>query len=239
MKYVLMILVGVILTGCGGSFPLPIHSDNNLKPRNVYIHNPELNVVSVSEIGQNMYSKSYIYFDNTYDVVLLEPAIGKKGAVWVDSAKTTITSAGIKNQFESKYYKKLRKIDNKTNAMCYTPWICLTDLNNDNQFTHFSAFGSSDYGNLDSPAKYKLVQSSSFMNDSFKYVALYQGKKGNAIKISFREFKNNMARPAFTQDIEYELDSNEKTTIGFKGLRIEVLKATNFDITYKVIHDYN
>ena len=48
-----------------------------------------------------------------------------------------------------------------------------------------------------------------------------------------------MARPAFTQDIEYELDKDGKTLIGFKGLRIEVEKATNLDITYKIIKDYN
>jgi len=46
-------------------------------------------------------------------------------------------------------------------------------------------------------------------------------------------------RDAFTQNIEYELDENGKAMIGFKGLRIEVLKATNMDITYKVVKDYN
>jgi hypothetical protein len=48
-----------------------------------------------------------------------------------------------------------------------------------------------------------------------------------------------MARPAFNQDIDYELNNDANTIIGFKGLRIEVLKATNMDITYKVIKDYN
>jgi len=27
--------------------------------------------------------------------------------------------------------------------------------------------------------------------------------------------------------------------VGFKGLRIKILKATNMDITYSVIQDYN
>jgi hypothetical protein len=35
------------------------------------------------------------------------------------------------------------------------------------------------------------------------------------------------------------LNNDGSTVIGFKGLRIEVLKATNMDITYKVIKDYN
>lgn len=74
---------------------------------------------------------------------------------------------------------------------------------------------------------------------TFKYQALYQGKVENKIKISFREFKDDMARPAFTQDIEYELEGNKPTIIGFKGLRIEVKKLTNLNITYSVIKDYN
>jgi hypothetical protein len=48
-----------------------------------------------------------------------------------------------------------------------------------------------------------------------------------------------MARPSFTQDIDYELNKDGSTIIGFKGLRIEVIKATNIDITYKVVKDYN
>ncbi|MGZ8545817.1 MAG: hypothetical protein ACXWVU_00350 [Sulfuricurvum sp.] len=80
---------------------------------------------------------------------------------------------------------------------------------------------------------------STYTENSFKYEALYQGRIDNKIKISFREFKDDMARPAFTQDIDYELNKNGDTIVGFKGLRIKVIKATNMDITYSVIQDYN
>ena len=111
---------------------------------------------------------------------------------------------------------------------------------NENSFTH-AVYSYKDIKYpLTNIAKYEIKPTPpTFNQDSFKYQALYQGKTDNKIKISFREFKDNMARPAFTQDIEYELDSKGTTTIGFKGLRIEVLKATNYDITYKVIKDYN
>jgi hypothetical protein len=73
-----------------------------------------------------------------------------------------------------------------------------------------------------------------------KYCLRFSGHYiDNKIKISFREFKNDIARPAFTQDIEYQLDENGKANVGFKGLRIEILKATNYDIEYKVVKDYN
>lgn len=240
MIYKIMMLVVVIgFSGCGGSFPLYIHSNPAKTPKKDYVLSPKLNQVSTAEIGQNMYSKSYLYYANTSDVVLLNPAKGKKDDIWVNSESSVKTSAGIANQYSDLYSTKLRKIDNNINAICYTSWICLVDLNNSGYFSHFSAYGKPDYGKLDVLVKYKIIDSKpTFGQDSFKYVVLYQGKKGNTIKISFREFKNNMAKPAFTQDIEYELKKDGNTIIGFKGLRIEVLKATNMDITYKVIKDY-
>ncbi|MFT5848467.1 MAG: hypothetical protein ACI902_002540 [Psychroserpens sp.] len=41
-----------------------------------------------------------------------------------------------------------------------------------------------------------------------------------------------MIRPAFNQDLSYDL--NEGKIIGFKGLRIEVINTSNIGIEYKV-----
>ncbi|MFA5233872.1 MAG: hypothetical protein WC390_05660 [Sulfurimonas sp.] len=104
------------------------------------------------------------------------------------------------------------------------------------QFDMFRACHHPEYVKLDKPIKYHIKRTPEVITqDSFKYQVLYQGKVENKIKISFREFKNDFIRPAFTQDIEYALESDGTTIIGFKNLRIKVLKATNFDITYKVV----
>ena len=46
-----------------------------------------------------------------------------------------------------------------------------------------------------------------------------------------------MARPAFNQDLQYDL--NDSNIVGFKGLRIEVIKATNTSIEYKILSSFN
>jgi len=233
-----------MLSGCGGTLINPsVSHSSHPNGLGTVIRNPELNKTTTAEIGQNMYSKSYMINPTTQKVILEGVAKGSRYGISIDTSETLpITSLGVKvtrtlYPYESRYL--LRKIDGK-NAMCYTPYDCLIDVNNDNTFTHLTTQGSMDFVKLDQPAKYRLERLKPiYTEDSFKYVALYQGKKGNLIKISFREFKDNMARPAFTQDIEYELNKKGMTTIGFKGLRIEVLKATNMNITYKVIKDYN
>jgi len=251
MKKMLLGLVTIIgtlsLSGCGGlNGPVVSPSVSHIRQPDglgMIIRNPELNKTSIAEIGQNMYSKSYMINPSTQEVVLMGVAKGSNMGIGIDTSESLpITSLGVKitqNLYPYKERILLRKINGK-NAMCYSPYVCLIDINNNFIFTHLMTQGSMNFVKLDQPTKYKLIRSKPiYTENSFKYVALYQGKKGNLIKISFREFKNNMARPAFTQDIEYELNNNGKTLIGFKGLRIEVEKATNFNITYKVIKDYN
>ena len=43
-----------------------------------------------------------------------------------------------------------------------------------------------------------------------------------------------MARPAFNQDLTYELDADGSTVIVFRQIKLKVLKATREDITYTV-----
>jgi len=239
MKLVIIIALSLGFSGCV-DWQTNLHVNKKMEAKNKILRVPNLNKISTAEIGQNMFTKSYLYYENTYDVKLLQSAIGAEGQIWVDSTKKPETSAG-QYQFSDNMIKKFREIgDKKIKAMCYSTWICLTDISNSGSFTHFSAFGNSKYSKLNQPVKYKIVPSKPIMReDSFKYIALYQGKKGNSIKISFREFKDNMARPAFTQDIDYELNEIGSTIVGFKGLRIEVIKASNIDIKYKVLKDYN
>ena len=51
--------------------------------------------------------------------------------------------------------------------------------------------------------------------------------------ILYREFFDNIARPAFSQ--EYKYDLSKGTSIGYRGARFEIIKATNTELVYKVI----
>lgn len=69
--------------------------------------------------------------------------------------------------------------------------------------------------------------------DSFKRELVYSGVSQNTISILYREFSDNMARPAFSQELKYDLSLGKE--IGFKGARFEIVKASNTGITYKVL----
>lgn len=84
--------------------------------------------------------------------------------------------------------------------------------------------------------KYERKKQLSERGNSFQQTLIYSGRVGDKINIGYREFSNNTARPAFNNDVEYDLSSSN--TIGYKGAVIEVIKADNSSITYKLIRNF-
>jgi len=73
--------------------------------------------------------------------------------------------------------------------------------------------------------------------EAFQQTLIYNGKIGNEIKIGYREFSGDAARPAFSNEVTYDLTHSKK--IGYKGARIEVIGATNEVIEYRVITNFS
>lgn len=72
---------------------------------------------------------------------------------------------------------------------------------------------------------------------SFQQTLIYSGRSGSKVNVGYREFTADVARMAFNNDVEY--DMNESKVIGYKGAEIEILEATNRFIKYKVIRNFN
>jgi hypothetical protein len=74
---------------------------------------------------------------------------------------------------------------------------------------------------------------SRFALGSFKQEIVYSGRSQNSITLLYREFKDNLARPAFSQELKYDISDDK--IIGYKGARFEVIEASNVSLKYKVI----
>lgn len=72
---------------------------------------------------------------------------------------------------------------------------------------------------------------------NFRQQVLYQGRSGSTIRLSYREFAGDLARPAFTQDLTFDIEGDP--IVGAKGARLEVLEATNTSITYRLIRPFD
>ncbi|KKD60112.1 hypothetical protein RN22_12370 [Grimontia sp. AD028] len=71
---------------------------------------------------------------------------------------------------------------------------------------------------------------------SFQQTLIYNGSVGKKINISYREFNDGMARNAFTNNVEY--DMNKSNFINYKGARIEVLEFDNTSIKFRVLKHF-
>jgi len=83
-----------------------------------------------------------------------------------------------------------------------------------------------------SKIKFKRTTIDKMTEESFKRELIYTGLSGSTLSLAYREFKNDLARPAFSQDLRYDLGSSK--TIGYNGARFDILRATNLEITYIV-----
>lgn len=72
--------------------------------------------------------------------------------------------------------------------------------------------------------------------NSFQQTLLYNGKIGNKITLAYREFSSGVARSAFSNSVDYDL--SESSIVGYKGVRLEVVKATNTELTYRVLSGF-
>lgn len=70
-------------------------------------------------------------------------------------------------------------------------------------------------------------------NRGLRQELLYTGVSQGTISIEYREFSRDMARPAFSQTLRYDL--NEGRTIGFRGARFEIMSANNLSVRFKVL----
>ena len=116
---------------------------------------------------------------------------------------------------------------------------CFIDVDNDGKFERLKAApGVIWFESVITPAlEYEKSELIIPRTDSFKYELLYQGITNGSLKLSYREYINDFARPAFFQDVTYDLDSTT-TTITFRTVRIEVLRANNNQITYRVLSGF-
>lgn len=70
---------------------------------------------------------------------------------------------------------------------------------------------------------------------AFTAEMVYSGLAGTVVRALYREYTDNLARPAFTQELQYDLGAD--SVIAYKSIRVRVLAATNSALRYSVLSD--
>ncbi len=218
----LLITWTIALAGCATA-------DFNYLPKTTNISEPSLDSVNQSFVGDSMlrqgkYSEhEAILVENKVDIGIsydIYPGIFlKKG-----ENQTTETFLPTGNE-DSGIIKKSALSD---------PWKALIAYKNTNKLCVLTAYNIT---RCKENADFNRIKKPSISKDSFQQTLIYSGKIKEKINISYREFSNNLARPAFNNEVEYDL--SESKIIGYKGAKIEVIEATNQYIKYRVLSNFN
>ena len=192
-------------------------SDKSATP----IDRPEIGVIVVASIGDPLLEKGLVIEENVLDVSekmggfnYTIPA-NKYPQIGFDEKNDFYSAQGVIKNALSDPLNALSVAKQSNNEVCvittYGQPVCYQG-----KFTKSTKI--SEHGN------------------SFQQTLLYSGRVGDKLKISYREFSNNVARPAFNNDVEYDYSTSK--TIAYKGALLEVISADNTNITYKVIRNF-
>ena len=80
------------------------------------------------------------------------------------------------------------------------------------------------------PGLLKAEKITTYKAGALKQEFHYTGKSKDTIKLQYREYNEDFIRPSFSQELSYDL--SESKEIGFRGMTIDILEATNSKIKF-------
>jgi len=219
------LVLAALVVGC--ATPLP-----SAPKKTSLVNIPALNIESDAEIGQSMVSTARKI---ETPAIRLVNALTHSGGTW-----TLSISAGVLPMYLSSdkgsFYREQGPLVLTTLGVSQPDAIGGVFIPNDKS-KPTEVFWMGSFGSPVSDAHPGIeVQDAiyeSWGKDSFKRELVYSGVSQNTISILYREFINDMARPAFSQELKYDLSQGK--AIGYKGARFEVIRANNTGIVYKVL----
>lgn len=225
MKSIFYLFVSLSLIGCASP-------KFNYKPVAVDVSEPPLNQIVQRSIGEEMLKQGKFALVDILNVTTtFKPHWG-----------VTITP-GIFRQTgndEDAYYFELGGRGGDSGSVekswVVDPLRALMVKKSDNSICIVTVFNATSCtGN--STENYQLQKRSIVFENTIQQTLIYNGRVGSKVKIGYREFSSNYARPAFNNDVEYDL--SESRTIAYKGALIEIIEATNQYIKYSVKKNFN
>lgn len=111
---------------------------------------------------------------------------------------------------------------------------CFLDDDGDGMFDRHARDSHTMARKLKAPVPYSAAEISLSKVDSFKRVFLFQGATSDSLRFSYREFQDNLARPAFTEDLTIPREQFPAVVM-LKDLRLEVLGVSGMGLRYRVV----
>jgi len=212
MKYQALVLI-LFLVGCASVETQPPSYEQGKFP--------ELDTVTTVNVGQVMVTE-YDYLSQARAVLLQEI----DGSFWAGREPAL---AGTSLPASLSGGRQVFCVQSRRQGA-----PCFEDSDQDGKLDRaytFNAFQQLVSGRNIDPVAYRMADEA--IQDGFKYELIYQGIDRGVVRIAYREYTDNLARPAFSQDLTYTLQG-ALTEVRFRNMSLEIQSANNNEITYIV-----
>lgn len=229
-KLVIMAVVVALLSGCATDNVQRILSADRATYKNVGM-SPDLGSISIVGVGEVIAEQfAYdVYFDSktvdSFDGSLLLGKVrlpaGEKLRV-VEAADGSFQYCTTRNLY----------FDPLTGPYDI---VCFADTDDDRSFEKMRvpAISRGQWKIVESPIAYQrgIVDMPVDVSTGYKTELIFQGLSDGDIKFAYHEYENDMARPSFSQIVDYDYSTGE-AIVTLKGARLTVHEATSSNLTY-------
>jgi hypothetical protein len=215
-KLVFLAFAVVLMIGCATTKP-----NETIRTESQYYIIPDIGIETTVYIGESLIKEGRT---SARDAVYLNEDHGKVG--W-----TAFHPAGI--------YILIGKTDgasiyqHKTIMPGVIGTVYPQIIEDPDGKVYLKTLTSRDLLNSTEYSKRKFVEET---GDDFEQTLIYTGAERTILKFTYREFSNNIARPAFTVDATYDMSIDN--IIRFRGALLEIIETDNQSITYKVLSGF-
>lgn len=223
LRVLLVSLSTIVLVGCAA----PKH---NYAPETINISEPPIGSIAEKQVGEEMLQQGRY---REHDALQVHAPL-KRGWTYTIIPGYFLKTGSDK---EGDFYRiggageeagRVEKTPSSENLIALM-------VKNDNTLCLISASNVAVCGGP--VASFEKVKRPVTVADSVQRTLIYNGRVGEKINIGYREFSGNSARPAFNNNVEYDL--SESKEIAYRGAKLEILDATNRSIKYRVISNFN
>lgn len=228
MKKIAALLLLLVLSSCAS---VPISSP--LVNRRVG-ESPALRTPSVRAVGEVIYET--FDYDEWQGAQLAEPLM-----IDVLAAEATLGPGDplIAAQEEGLTVYCTAKPTLRVAGQAPSSRICLADRNKDGKFDTWRAPEGPPARIKWAPLKVETAFSTgpamAPTGKGYRYELLYQGLSANVVRLLYREYIDDLIRPAFQQELSYTLATAGSTEISFRLTRLVIESADNNTIRYEIL----
>lgn len=217
LKIILFTLVGISLltfTSCSQKSYAPPKMRSGLVPN--------LNKVNSVNVGDTVV-KQFAYF-NSFGVEIKDSFIIGD----YKFANHTVFKKVSSNKNEPEIFCKKVQLDKqKAPGMS-----CVQDLDSDGYLDKF------DQDILKEKIPYQKINIPSEAANTYMYQLLYHGTENNVLKLTYREFIDNMIRTSFQENVTYTLKNEFPQIIKFRNVSIKIIELDNNVLKYEVLSSF-